>query len=340
MVIKFFLPILIPGLLFTFQLYGQKPVDVAESTLKVGIMGEEVFYYGFAEGDQLIFSFEEANGKELKELEIVEMPSSSRFMDYKTKKIENKIINVPRTAIYKFRFTNSAIGVRLCKYKIQRIPASAATQNFNTMVYSHMVSDTSYTTIQEDYLANTDTVIINLQDRVVKVNPISTANANKASFNFILPENTVAWSYYISVDQAGQQVYQDAVKKIAAASGSIIAKFPVYGPLAALAFGRDPYLTKLMAGQGIDYWIMEGENANLFMTGAQFRYMKKGKAVNDYSRMEARKGTLYFCLSNDNTTTPVAVTVKLTVIQVNQVLATRPVQIMHVEQKNKMYLQN
>ena len=77
--------------------------------MKVGIKGEEAVYYGFAEGDQIIFSFEEANGKEMKEIEIVEMPATSRFIDVKTSKIENKTINVPRTAIYKFRFANSAL---------------------------------------------------------------------------------------------------------------------------------------------------------------------------------------------------------------------------------------
>ena len=41
--------------------YSQTPVDVAESTLKVGILGEEIFYYGFAEGDKLIFNFEEVH---------------------------------------------------------------------------------------------------------------------------------------------------------------------------------------------------------------------------------------------------------------------------------------
>ena len=65
---------------------AQTPVDVAESTLKVGALSEEVFYYGFAAGDQLIFNFEEVKGKELKELEIVELPGTSKFMDYKTKK--------------------------------------------------------------------------------------------------------------------------------------------------------------------------------------------------------------------------------------------------------------
>src|SRR5688572_20833780 len=100
------------------------PIAVAENTLKVGRLGEETFYYGFAEGDQMIFSFEEVNGKELKEIEIVELPSSSKFMDYKSSKIQNKTITINRTGIYKFRFANSAISGRICRFKIQRIPRS------------------------------------------------------------------------------------------------------------------------------------------------------------------------------------------------------------------------
>jgi hypothetical protein len=63
---------------FSTRLYAQAMVDVFETTLKIGGLGEEVFYYGFAEGDQLIFNFQEVNGKELKEIEITELPSSSR----------------------------------------------------------------------------------------------------------------------------------------------------------------------------------------------------------------------------------------------------------------------
>src|SRR5882672_10883408 len=142
-------------LLFTVTLLSlpglraQTPIDVAESTLKVGAFGEEFFVYGFAEGDQLIFNFEEANGKELKELEILELPSTSRFMEYKAKKIENKTLRIPKTGIYKFRFSNGGIGVRLCKYKIQRIPATPTTQKFDPTVYWHTIPDTTYTTIEE-----------------------------------------------------------------------------------------------------------------------------------------------------------------------------------------------
>src|SRR5688572_591380 len=192
---KHFLSLMLFGSLSVFTTHGQKPVDVAESPIKVGIKGEEMVYYGFAEGDQLIFSFEEANGKEMKEVEIVEMPYSSKFMEYKTSKLENKTIKVPKTGIYKFRFANSALLPRVCKYKIQRIPAGPATQNFNTTVYVDEYYDTTYTNEVETFIDRSDTVINNFQDRTIKVNPLTAPGSSKVTFNFMLPENTIAWSY-------------------------------------------------------------------------------------------------------------------------------------------------
>src|SRR5205085_74352 len=94
-------------LLFTgicLYCFGQiPPIDVTEQTIKVGGMGEEAIYLAFADGDQIVFNFEEVNGKEMKEIEIAEYPSTSKFMDYKSKKIENKILNVNGKGIYKFR---------------------------------------------------------------------------------------------------------------------------------------------------------------------------------------------------------------------------------------------
>ena len=78
----------------------QQPIDVAELTIKIGSVGSEELFYGFAEGDQIIFNFEEMKGKELKEVEIIELPSSSKFMDYKTTKIENKKILVNQKGVY------------------------------------------------------------------------------------------------------------------------------------------------------------------------------------------------------------------------------------------------
>ena len=313
---------------------GQTPIDIAESTLKVGGLGEEVFYYGFAEGDKMIFSFSEANGKELKEVEIIEMPSTSRFMDYKTKKTENKIIVIPRTAIYKFRFMNSTILPRVCKYKIQRIPAGPATQNFNTTVFTHTVNDTSYTTEQENYIDNSDTVLTNLQDRVVKIQ----TGGGKSVLNFILPENTIEWSYYIYSDEAGKKVYEEAVKMLA---NDVLARYARYDPLGAELFNIPSHLKKLQTGKPINFWVVENENADLFMKGEQFRFIKKGTIVNDYSRMNFRKGSLYLCFSTTNSPEPASITVKIASLHINEVLKTRETKrILSISPKTKMYLKN
>ncbi len=322
------------------QLFAQTPVDVAETTLKVGLMGEEVFFLGFAEGDKMIFNFEEANGKDLKEVEITSLESSFRFIDYKINKITNKIFTVTKTEIYKFRFTNGGIGVKMCKYKIQRIPASAATQNFNCTVFTHTVSDTTYITEDEEVLMKTDTVINNFMDRTLRVNAIIAPAGNKANFSFVLPENTIAWSFYISTDKAGQQVFDDANKEVLSASGQFIKKYPLYTIMSAIALNREAVIKKLDTGEDISYWIMDGDNNNLFSAGLQFRYIKKGKAINDYLKMEPRKGNLFFCFSNDNATEPVNVTVKITAIQANEKIETSQGRRMIITPKTKMYLKN
>jgi hypothetical protein len=332
--------LLLVGIISTCKLFAQT-IDVAENTLKVGAFGEEVFYYGFAEGDQVIFNFEEMNGKELKELEIIELPSSSKFMDYKTKKVENKTLNILNTGIYKFRFANSALSGRICKFKIQRIPVNPATKNFNTNVFWRTVFDTTYTTEQERYLVKCDTTISNLTDRVEKVHSNGNMNGNKSSFNFTLPENTVAWSYYIGVDQSGQQAFDNAAKELASKASPLVTAIPGYGPLAAVALGSTSYIAQLQRGEDIDYYIVDNNNARFFEAGQQFSYYKKGKVINDFSRMTSPLiGSCFVCLMNDNAITGVNVTVKITAIQVKQVWDTRPIQKMHVASRQEPYLKN
>ena len=333
-----FVPVILIGLLHGFLLYGQTPVTVVENTLKLGPFKEEVFYYGFAAGDKLIFNFEEANKKELKELEIMELPSTSRYMEYKTKKIENKTLDIVNTGIYKFRFNNGNVFPKVCKFTIQRIPASEATQNFNTTVYTHTVNDTIYTTEQEEYIDRSDTVVENFLDRNIKLLTTTTGNT-KSTFNFILPPATIAWSYYIYTNDAGKKVYDDAAKKVS--TSSYPEKFQNYSPLAAEIYGTESFLKKITTGKQVNFWIVEGDNADSFMRGAVFKFMKKGTAVNDYSRMDNRKGTLNFCFSNGTSTEPMTVTVKITSMHINEVPRMRPVRRMvGIQPKQEMYLKN
>lgn len=304
------------------SLIAQTSIIIAESTLKVSALSEEVFYYGFAEGDKLMFSFQEVNGNKLKEIEITEMPSSSRFMDYKTKKIEDKVIEIPRTSIYKFRFHNSALFGRICKFLIRRMPASPATQNFNTNVYWHTVNDTIRVPVQENYLEKSDTVAITVVDQIAKVSSSNALNGNpnKSLVDFQLPENTIAWSYYIGVGAEGKVAFERAKDNFINTAATTLSSFSGYGALAALALHGVNTISKVHGSDNVKYWfISDWENVQLFWANNRFNRYKQGDVINDAAQMKSPlAGKVYLGLLNDNVMEPIEVVVKVTAVQVNQ----------------------
>ena len=328
----------------TCKLFGQTPVDVSESTLKVSGFGEEVFYYGFSEGDQLIFNFSEVNGKELKELEIIELPSSSKFMDYKTKKIENKSINITKTGIYKFRFANSALSGRICKFKIQRVPSNEATKNFNTSVYWRTVYDTTYRPVEEKFLIKSDTVVSECYNANPQISSQNALNGNKNSqvVDFYLPDNAIAWSYYIGTGSEGKAEFDNARNNFMQSAAASVSKIPGYGPMAALALTGVSYFNKVQGEDNVKYWFLNDANSvALFNTGQSFIQYKRGDVINEASQMKTPlKGKIYLALMNDNTIDPIKVTIKVTAVSVNQQFETRTVQKMHVASRQEAYLKN
>ena len=60
---------------------AQNAIDVYESTFKLKGTDEVSFFFGFAENDNIVLNFEEINGKEVKEVEVLETSGSSKFMD-------------------------------------------------------------------------------------------------------------------------------------------------------------------------------------------------------------------------------------------------------------------
>jgi hypothetical protein len=321
--------------------FGQTPIDVVENTIKISANSEENFYYGLAEGDQLVFSIEEINGKELKEFEITAMPSSSIFLDYKTKKIEQKTILIQETGIYKFRLMNSnLLSGRICKFRIQRIPASDATKKFNPIVYKRTVYDTSYYNVKEEHIVKSDTVATEILNQTAKVHSSTNPNGNKTTTSFLLPENTISWAYYIGVDQSGEQAYKKATQQLISNSSPILKSLVGTSPLTALALGFSSYLTQIQSGEDIDYYLIPSEYLNNFSTGQQFRLYKQGKVINDFSKMQPIKGNLSFCFSNDNAITGVTVSVKVTAVQVKNTFEIKDVQKMNIKSHQEMYLKN
>jgi hypothetical protein len=329
-------------LVVSMHSFGQNaPVDVFESTLKVGALSTEEFYYGFRAGDQMVVNFEELKGKELKEFEIIEYPGSSKFMDYKTSRIKDKVITVQRTGIYLFRLVNNAVSGRICRFKLQRIPADEAGRTFNCTVNWKTKVDTTFFTEQEKYLASRDTIIENfIPLKVERVHSTTATNGqpNKTAIAITLPPGTVAWSYYLGVGKDAEECFRKAEEKAvqtrstlkaASSLASGLAKIDPSGSaaMAALALKGIAYFGVPSLADNIQYWFAtDYQNAQLFMAGAQFYQYEKGNGPLCYRNMNAPlQGTFYLCLLNDNLMDGIDVYIRMTAVTVMEQWAVRPV---------------
>ena len=323
---------------------GASPVDVADNTLKVNEKSEEVFYYGFSAGDELVFSFKEVHGWSLKELEISELPMSVKFMDYKVRKIQERKIYISRTGIYKFRLVNPESSARICKIKIQRIPAGPATQDFNSSVYWHTVQDTTYVPTEEKYLMKRDTSAQTLVERVTK---IGTSNLfygklNTDLIDFTLPAGTVSWSYYIGVGTEGQKAFVKAKRGFINTAASVASHIPGYGTMAALAMYGINAFSMIQGEDNVKFWFIDDEiSASMFKAGKKFKCFKKGDVLNDAAQQkQPLKGKIYLGLVNDNSFEPINVTVSVTAITVSEQNSVRNNKLMKIVSREEGYLKN
>jgi hypothetical protein len=319
----------------------QQPIDVAELTIKIGSMGSEELFYGFAEGDQIIFNFEELKGKELKEVEIIELPSSSKFMDYKTVKIENKKILVNQKGVYQFKFKNSALAGRICKVKIQRIPKSEEFISFNTNWEWKTLYDTTYIPYTQDSLVGYDTTYVNkTKKELVKTDTLVTELYNKtervhsetaigktqyAYLNVNLPTNiytpnkinpyqsteVISWSYWLGVGQKAVEEYEKANSKLSSGI-SAIGMLTGYGALASLAVTGISMFATPSVGDNVQYKFITVQNGvnNTFDFGNGIS--ASGRNTN------LLQGVFYIQLFNDNFRVGIDVTVKLACVQIRK----------------------
>ena len=324
--------------------FGQERIDVAEQTIRLGAKSTETLYYGFAEGDQIIFSFEEVDEKEVKEVEIIEMPENIKFKDYETKAIKDKIVKVGKKGIFKFRFYNSSLlKSRVCRIKIQRIAKNAETANFNTAVKWIEKLDTSYeiktktVVIGQDtmnkqksrrILFSTDTSVVSITDRVERVHSRHNTNGNVSSVNFQLPNDsyspnifapyratkTISWAYSLTVGESGEAWYKSANSQTTLkAASSLGVKAGIlagpYGALASLAIDGLSSFSNPPQGDNVMFTVYRGE----IPTGHSGNSVAVSDRVADISQ-----GKYSIRLENDNTLDGINVSVKVIAVIVTK----------------------
>ena len=329
------------GLLFfvTASFAQQAPIDVTEQTIKLGPMQEQELQFGFAAGDKILFQFKEINDKELKEIEVIEYPNTPKFSDYKTTQIDTKTIQVVKQGVYLFKFKNGAILGRICKIKIQRVPASEATISFNTAVSWEDKQETTYNTYTKEVLAGYDTTYTRKTQKVVvkseqreelvfdkpqRVHSSANTNGNKASLSFTLPKNiitpykttkVVSWAYWVGVGNEANEAWKQNSKIIVSIAKGAAAYFTT--PLGALAAGVVTDLAIPKMGEDVYYAVADKTNRDLFMAGQPNRVIDQGKGVAGFRKFSDPalcQGAYYVLLSNDNLVQGVDASVKVIAI--------------------------
>lgn len=314
--------------------YCQLPtIDVVEKTFKIS--GEENLYYGFDKGDKIILDFEVVKGKALKEVEILEYPSTSKFMDYKTSMIEGKEIQVPQKGIYIFRFKNSGIGGKVCKIKIQRQPATEKSVSFNSNIiwktqYDTTIKtyekkiivgyDTSYVTKYRKKLANVDTNVVHIiENRQEWIHSTTAIGKNNFSDIFVqLPPNkttelqtveVISWAYWLGSGNEANESYEVDKGKLVKAGATLLSLDPIVG----LALGTLTNLHNSPHGDNIQYSISGyGSNGETYLLG-------QGNSVISSGRNDTYlQGNIGIRLVNDNFVEGFPVHVKLAAITITK----------------------
>lgn len=319
----------------------QQLVDVTEKTIKVSALSEDVFYCGFAEGDKLVFNFEEVNGKEIKEVEIIEYPSNLKFSDYKVKKIENKQIQVLNKGVYKFRLANSSLGGRVCKIKIQRIPVNENTINFNTKVNWVEKQETTYNTYTKDViigyetkyeprvkkeLVKTDTIFTQLFDKNLRVHSETAIGKSQYTHATVeLPQNTyfpnqlnpyktnevISWSYWIGVGQKSKEDYEKANLKFTS-SIKVLGTLSGYSALANMAATGISMFTNTNIGDNVNFKFYGIQNGKKII-------IDYGNVVSASGRNDKiTQGSFSVSLFNDNFREGIDVNIKMVVMQIQK----------------------
>ncbi len=246
--------------LASFPSLAQDTITVTENTFKLKGSQEESFFYGFAQGDKMIIKLDEVNGKEIKEFEIIESPSTSKFMDINKANI-NKELQIPRTAVYEFRIKTAFMAPRTCRMRLFRIPKNENTIDFNTAWEWRTVYDTAYIPYTIDSITGFDTIyyketvtelasselseVMVLDENAVVGAQMSLNGAGQYyQKKFSLPDNyyskyrkqeVVSWAYWIGVGEEANQAWQRGLNAVKGLAETAAASY--ISPLGAAALG-------------------------------------------------------------------------------------------------------
>ncbi|THF51676.1 hypothetical protein E6C50_07905 [Flavobacterium supellecticarium] len=320
-------------------LFAQKNITVAEIALQVKPGTTEELVYGFAEGDQILLTFEEENGKKLNEVSVSEFPDILKFKVMDVKKVKKQTVVVNHKAVYKFLFKNTDKEPKQLSVLIQRTPATEENRNFNTTVKWVTEQDTTWNSFTKEVVVGYDTLYVRKTRKVVtfekkyeemvvdksqRVSAKTSLDPSQSGIFFALPGNSitadeskkvVAWAYWVGVGKESNDYWQQNRKVIVGAVQGATTIFT--SPLGGLAAGAVTNLALPSIGEDVEYALVNEENKKLYLQGKPIKSYDFGKGIATSKRFTEPgmlQGKFYVMLKNDNYVQPIDVNVKVSAI--------------------------
>lgn len=326
-------------LLFCVVAANAQKITVAEMQVKIAPGATEELLYGFANGDRVIYSVKEINGKTIHETAVIEYPDTYKYKAYNIKKEKNREFTLNRNAVYKFRLTNTDKEIRYCNIKIQRVPASKELKNYNTGIKWVKQQDTVWNTYTKDVVKGYDTAYIQkirkavtyekqyeeaVLDKSQRVESKASLSPTKAAVTFTLPaeyntayetKRVVAWAYWVGVGEESNDFWKQNRSMIVGAVKGVAGMYT--SPLGAIAAGAVTNLLLPTNGEDVAYALVNEQNSKLFFQDKPYKDFDNGKGVAGYKRIADNsmlKGKYVIVLSNDNYVQAIDVNVKVAAI--------------------------
>ena len=230
---------------------------------------------------------------------------------------------------------------RVCKIKIQRLPASEATKEFNTTVNWVIKQDTTWNTFTKDIIIGYDTAYVQTtRKELVKIDTLFTplfdkqlrvhseTAIGKTQYNSViveLPKNRylpnvfnayqttelISWSYWLGVGQKSQQDYEKANKNLSSGI-KLVGALTGYGALASLAATGVSLFTNSTLGDNVQYKFSGVQNNSEIV-------IDYGNVVSASGRNEkVKQGSFSIQLYNDNFKDGIDVNLKMIAMQVSK----------------------
>jgi hypothetical protein len=330
--------ILLLFILIYDKAFTQSPVVVTDTIFKIPVLGEQLFYYGFAQGDQVTISFKEENGKELKEIEITEWPATLKFKQGKVSSLPNKTLSIAATGVYQFRFANTIMLQKNCTLKIERIPSDAS-KTFNPTVYWRTVYDTIYRNLKPPPAPESYKTVALIPPTVYYLESNIPDHKPRVTIPVQLPDFTSEWyyAYTTTTDKKKAEAFKTSLQLSANLKQMIIQ-----------ASGTFFTVDSLPVPEGSDscrIYLLDQSNRQLFDDHVNFRHFREGTRENTKAGVVKIKianfPNSYLGIRNTNPVNGIYVALEAVAIippeEEDQVAETQSV---NIRAKNEPYLKN